>query len=223
MKSFGQDKIIVLLGAGASYDANIPHSAKMIEEIEKKLKKDWSELKPIYKYIKSAIYHIKSLKDEEVVFNIETLVEVLDDLITIKEKDHSLYPFIGSWEKDLISVVGKDFNLVKEFKDKILSILRNEWIPCEDFESEYYKRLNDFALSLDFSLRIFTLNYDLCVETHCEKVELGFSKNEDRIWNHKNFELTEHEPPNIYLYKLHGSINWFRKNNYFILYFTIII
>ena len=39
--SFKKDEVLVLLGAGASVDAGIPHSAQMVRYIEDALKQEW--------------------------------------------------------------------------------------------------------------------------------------------------------------------------------------
>jgi hypothetical protein len=69
---------------------------------------------------------------------------------------------------------------------------------------------------LQFPLKVFSLNYDLCVERLKEenfRVETGFSGvGEGHSWEWKRFDETspEAELPEIYLYKMHGSINWKR-------------
>ena len=47
---FGPDEIIVLLGAGASVDADIPDSRRMIDRIEKLVleSSDWTLYKDLY-------------------------------------------------------------------------------------------------------------------------------------------------------------------------------
>ena len=80
----------------------------------------------------------------------------------------------------------------------------------EDLQkSSYLKKLKDFKNEFNFPIRIFTLNYDLLIEENLSdlKVELGFD--EDRKWNYKRFSELDEEP-DVYLYKLHGSIRWQR-------------
>ena len=46
--SFKKDEVLVLLGAGASVDAGIPHSAQMVRYIEDALKQEWKQYKELY-------------------------------------------------------------------------------------------------------------------------------------------------------------------------------
>jgi NAD-dependent SIR2 family protein deacetylase len=48
--------VLVLLGAGASVDAGIPHSAEMVRQIEAALEGNWKDYKQLYNYIRSAIF-----------------------------------------------------------------------------------------------------------------------------------------------------------------------
>jgi NAD-dependent SIR2 family protein deacetylase len=45
--TFKKDEVLVLLGAGASVDAGIPHSAEMVRQIEAALEKDWKDYKEL--------------------------------------------------------------------------------------------------------------------------------------------------------------------------------
>ena len=47
----------MLLGAGASVDVGIPHSAEMVRQIEAALDGDWKDYKELYNYIRSAIFY----------------------------------------------------------------------------------------------------------------------------------------------------------------------
>ena len=92
--------IIFLLGAGASAEAAIPPSGKMIDKIEELLNDDpdWRPFLALYNHIKSAIHYaagLKGLFKEGVSYNIETLVNTLYELE--RNEEHPLYPFIASW------------------------------------------------------------------------------------------------------------------------------
>jgi hypothetical protein len=214
--SFKKDEIILLLGAGASVDAGIPHSAQMVAEIEKELEGEWRKFKDLYNYVRSAIFYGQGIKgsfDRKVLYNIESLVVALEELA--RREEHPIYPFIGAWNPRLSQVAGQDFELVFQFKDKILEKLRREWIEIKDYsEASYFKGLLRFQKELNYPLRVFTLNYDLCVEKtywceYNEFPERGFGK--DRIWSHEILEdPAAPAEKNMVLYKLHGSIDWTR-------------
>jgi hypothetical protein len=121
-----------------------------------------------------------------------------------------LYPFVGAWNPTLVELAGIDFDNIKRLKAKILDELRSNWLAIENENLlDYYQGLIDFREEYQYPLRIFSLNYDRCLELTCQKrdisLELGFNK--EKIWNWRRFSESN-EIPEIYFYKLHGSIDW---------------
>jgi hypothetical protein len=210
--SFKKDEVLVLLGAGASVDAGIPHSAQMVQHIEDALKSEWQQYRELYNYVRSAIFYADGIRGTfQVAYNIERLVVSLDELA--RREEHPLYPFIGAWNPRLTQVAGPAFENVSEFRRKILDKLRHEWVEIANYEKAgYYTGLIRFQKELNYPLRVFSLNYDLCVEKayqveYYEFPERGFDK-ADRCWTHSLFEEASPAEKNLYLYKLHGSIDW---------------
>ena len=220
MRNFKEDEILVLLGAGTSCDAGIKNSNQIITDIETQLKTndDWREFAELYNYIKSVYYQMqlqKGISVIEVNFNIESLVSLLNTIISIKDKKLEIYSFVGSWEKDLQPFITeeKSKHLAKNFRGRIIKSLRSDWLmPTNWIEnSAYFKKLIDFKREYDGnSLKIFTLNYDKCVEQNLrdEKTECGFDEFDK--WNSKRYDY-ENTQSDYYLYKLHGSIDWKKK------------
>jgi hypothetical protein len=216
-RQFGKDKIVFLLGAGASCDAGMKNSYQMISEIEQLLQKEWKDYFDLYNYVHSSHYHLERIKGtsaKDIIFNIESLVGLLDAIIKIGSKDIDIYPFIGSWEKELFLVAGSKMEKAISFKLKILEKLKTDWLSHDQFitKSAYYKKLQ--ATQYNFPLKIFSLNYDLCVEANLTGnnvlLERGF--NENRIWDYRLYEPSEEKEVNYFLYKLHGSLDWKRDN-----------
>lgn len=208
---FGKDEIIILLGAGCSAEAKIPTSIQMIERIEQYVENSWKEYKELYNYLKSSIYYADGVGgkfNQEVNFNIERLVNVLNELE--KKEEHTMYPFIGNWNIKLIELAGFDFKKISDFKNKIMDNLK-KWVTKDDYaDASYYSKFIDFQKQYQFHIRIFTLNYDLCLERNVvsAKIERGFGEN--RKWDWKLFEFNPVTPVDIFLYKMHGSIDWRR-------------
>ena len=209
---FKHNEIILLLGAGASVEADIPDSNEMVKEIEKLVSSkdsNWSDYRNLYRYIRSSIFYADGLDGifgNNVPFNIERLVNVLDELR--KKERHTLYPFVGAWNPKLLDVAGTEFENVHKFRSSIIKILRNRWILLPKRESAaYYSGLLRFQKEYEHPLRVFSLNYDLCVEEICgrENVQRGFS---NRAWDWRLFDETSEDPSPILLYKLHGSTDW---------------
>lgn len=218
MHPFKRNEIIILLGAGASVEANIPHSAKMIQKVEKHINcKDggWSQFKNLYNYIRSSIYYSEGIWgkfDDDVNYNIERLVNTLDEL---KQKDHhTLFPFVGPWNPKLVEVAGDDFKLLGELRNAIVKKLRDEWIALERFEdANYFRGLTSFQREYQHPLRVFTLNYDLCIERACTDAEIERGFDENRKWDWRQFDDNPNDPKDMFLYKLHGSTDWKYDDN----------
>ena len=222
---FKSDEIIILLGAGASVEAGIPASQGMIEKIEDLVgSKDstWNQHKELYHYLKSSIYFADGIKGkfDGASYNVETLVNTLYELR--RWEDHPLYPFVGAWNPKLLAVAGSDLRKINEFRRSIMFKLRDDWVQLVyEQKASYYEGLAAFQKAYQHPLRVFTLNYDLCVEKGCSvaSVERGF--NEKHQWDWRRFSSAEgeHDQKDIYLYKMHGSVDWTRDEHGFLIYF----
>lgn len=218
MKKFSTDEIIILLGAGASVDSGILNSQQMILKIESRLgEAGWQRYASLYHYLKSVFYQ-KEIARGKVVslinFNIENLVGLLDLIVEISKADSEFYTFVGSWEKDLQGFIKdeRDNELVSDFKEVIIKELRGDWLFPTDWikRSQYYSRLVDFKNEFDgFPLKIFSLNYDQCVEQNIPQVDLQLGFDEYNKWSARRYDYGDtNEVRAFYLYKLHGSIDW---------------
>lgn len=211
--SVGEKSVVFLLGAGCSFDAAVPVSKVMIEKLEELLGRDHKEtLYPLYCYVKHTMEYGNKLFDKNQDFNIESLLVTLHAL-----NDHKraiLYPFVTGYTSDLKDYAGNRFENIPKLIDVIEKELPG-WVTLTSYNrASYYKKFQDFQKDLNFALRIFSLNYDLCLEKNnldC-KIETGFV--EDEPWDGNRFTQAEDdEKTAIYLYKLHGSIDWERKND----------
>jgi hypothetical protein len=214
---------MVLLGAGASVDAGIPMSATMIDKIENLLvsNESWKEYRELYHHVKSALYFSAGIKgrfNSEVPYNIETMVNALYELE--RNEEHPLSPFIASWNSRFVSLAGNGFERIRSFRRLILQELKKWMCPENTVQGDYYRGLGSLQAHLTYPLRVFSLNYDLCVE-RLERdgvsVEAGFpGHGPEAIWDWERFEGGDSgasQPPQILLYKLHGSIDWKRDSN----------
>lgn len=210
--SVGEKSVVFLLGAGCSYDANIPISKNMIDRLEKLLSDTYSDdLLPLYKYVKCTMEYGCNLVGQDQNFNIESLLVTLHALSEYK-RTH-LYPFVYGYSNDLLDLAGTNFKNINE----LIKIIEKElpgWATLTSYKAaSYYKNFERFQKELTFALRIFSLNYDLCLENNVDcTIETGFF--EDRPWDGNRFIKSEDdEEAAIYLYKLHGSIDWERKDD----------
>jgi hypothetical protein len=150
-----------------------------------------------------------------VPYNIETMVNSLYELE--RNEEHPLYPFIASWNSRFSALAGPGFENVKTFRRLILRVLKNWMCPENASQASYFQGLVRIQNDLNYPLRVFSLNYDTCVDRlDCERfrVETGFAGyGTNNIWDFERFEPGEAsalQPPQVYLYKIHGSIDWKR-------------
>lgn len=210
--SVGEKAVVFLLGAGCSFDANVPISKNMILKLEALLSSTYSDdLYPLYKFVKYTMEYGNKLSEQNQDFNIESLLITLHALSEYK-KTH-LYPFVNGYSNDLLELAGTKFKNINELINIIEKALPG-WVTLTSYRAaSYYKSFERFQKELTFALRIFSLNYDLCLENNVDcKVETGFF--EDQPWDGNRFiQAEDDEETAIYLYKLHGSIDWEREND----------
>jgi len=209
------EQIMFLLGAGASVEAKIPISNQMVNEIEKLIlnDSDWKPYKGLYYYLKSSIHYSEGIfgKFGE-PFNVEKLLVVISE---IEKRDKNIvYPFIGSWNIRLIDLAGSDFKKITDFK-KLIRKKLNSWVRVKNYENDasYYNGFINLSREIGNVIKVFTFNYDLCFERVVGKeleVESGFNRT-SREWHYSNFE--DNSEKHYFLYKLHGSIDWYTKPN----------
>jgi len=185
----------------------------MVKEVEQLLgKQDWAKFRELFNYAKSSINYADGIKGKfSDSVDIERLVNVLAEL---EKKDSCiLFPFIGGWDPKLVEIAGYKFEIVTELREKIVNQL-SKWVTLDDDrKASYFMKFYELATEYNYSLRVFSLNYDLCLEKHIPpgmQLERGFDQ-ALRTWDWRRFEPREEYQPNIYLYKLHGSLDWERE------------
>lgn len=207
------EHIIFLLGAGSSKEAGIPISSEMVNKIEEKisLHDEWKPFRDLYFYLKSSINYSDGILGKfNESFNVERLLVVITEIE--KREGNIMYPFIGSWNIRLLDLAGTNFDNITQFQKLIRGQL-NIWVRIKNYEdASYYEAFNVLQSEIGGLLKIFTLNYDLCFERIIGKnkiIELGFNKG-TKDWHYSNFE--DIKDKHFFLYKLHGSIDWYQKN-----------
>lgn len=208
--------IIFLLGAGASKNADIPISSEMLYNLEKSLSSNvedesWLE---IYHYVLGAISFAKGCRGSKGMgtTNIEDIMKTLRLLANRQYED--IYPFVGSWHEKISQFESKDSKCFK----KLIEFIEEkfvEWVDLKDKEmkANYLQGFGKLAKDLSAKIRIFTLNYDLSIETAIDNysrcsLQTGFDF--EGNWNSAFYDESESD---IYLYKLHGSIDWWYTDN----------
>lgn len=208
------DHMLFLLGAGASVEAGIPISSQMVSKIEGLINSndDWKPFKDLYFYLKSSINYSDGIMGKfDESFNVERLLIVISEIE--KREGNIMYPFIGSWNIRLLDLAGTNFENITKFQKLIRGQLNN-WVRIKNYENaSYYEAFDSLQSEIAGLIKVFTLNYDLCFERILGKqkvIEVGFNKG-TKDWHYSNFENPEGK--HFFLYKLHGSIDWYQKNN----------
>lgn len=214
--SVGEKSVVFLLGAGCSFDATVPVSKVMIEKLETLLEETYRDsLYALYSYVKHTMDYGNKLSGQKQDFDIESLLVILHMLSDYKKA--RIYPFINGYTNDLREYAGNAFENI----EKLIEVIEKElpgWVTLDSYrKAAYYKSFEKFQSELTFAIRILSLNYDLCLEQNVNcKIETGFY--EDQPWDGNRFiETEDDEKTAIYLYKLHGSIDWERKSDQLIL------
>lgn len=188
------EDITFLLGAGASIPCGIPGMTQLSEEF-KVLIRGHSRLNDIVGVIERS--------DDRNELGIELLLEKIHLLALLSQDGNSrMIQEIFKLREEEYDL----FDLSEQLRRKIVSFLIERCLEFdEDKAQELYK--NFFNLRHEFDsgkMNIFSLNYDLCVETICRTCEIdcstGFGDGSSR-WT-GNFGKS------INLYKLHGSVTW---------------
>lgn len=196
-------KIIFLFGAGASRDAGIPTINELTEEFV------GNPAKAVSSFIAFPGDGASKIKtDVEILANVTKKFQDKMDLelmmsLILRISDKKEKQLLETTYHELKSI---NNDRIEQIKNLIQMYIRKK---CEDITSvEYLWPLE--GMSKNKKLDIFTLNYDGTVEIFCEERGIKYTDGFEPDWNIKRFDDDETE---INLYKLHGSLYWFRTKS----------
>lgn len=198
-----QLKTLFLFGAGASRDAGIPTinelTKEFVDDPAKAVSSFFTFLDDGSSKIKTDITTLAEVtKEFQGKMDLELIMSLILRIEDKKEKEllESKYSQLKNIDEDRL----------REIKNLIQSYIRKK---CEDIKSvEYFWPLE--GMSKNKKLDIFTLNYDGTIEIFCEEKGIKYTDGFEPDWNTKRFEDDESK---INLYKLHGSLYWFRTKS----------
>lgn len=196
-ENYSSTDVIFLLGAGASVDAGMP----TVKELTHCIKKRLPDLKDINGNRTAAfkdIFDSIAKVDNEVNDNYEKFFKYIHLITSISEKPQK--ELFCAKLPDLL--VEKVWHLRQNIGDLVKNIL-NEF--QSKAQPDYLSCIADFITEKG-RLKVFTLNYDLCVELACKSKRISLITGFENNWNPYVFNNIQ---SGINLYKLHGSINWF--------------
>jgi|LSQX01.2.fsa_nt_gb hypothetical protein len=210
---------ILLFGAGASKPM-LPTAAEMTDKLVSEITKDPDdELKRALSFILGGIHFLRGCEGEfpHQDINIEHVAMTLDALCS--RQRHELSPFVGSWNELLQRFEGSNGKRRHCFED-LRCYLRDavvRWLKTPPIgDIDHLGRLKDLRSRFGAPVEVFTLNYDLCVERALEDREMRFTTGFTPLgWSADEFAKPEHD---VRLYKLHGSLAWYRDEDNGVIY-----
>lgn len=187
--------IIFLLGAGATVDAGLPTIKELTECLRERFENHQDK-----EFIE--IYEMLAKADSLVETNYEKFFEYFELIRRTSNKDL----FCIKIPEYLLDVIKNPFS-TDVIRTLIDDILRNYQ---KNANSDYLAHLQDF-MPENGRLKVFTLNYDLCVESACKNKGIFITTGFNYDWSPALFYGKE---KGINLYKLHGSLMWFTDKNW---------
>jgi NAD-dependent SIR2 family protein deacetylase len=187
-------QVVFLLGAGASVKAGVPDTFRFVEEFRQSVVNN-EDSKTIDKIIET----LKAWHGSDI--DVELLLETLTKLDT-KDQEPLLRFFTGG--TFILSGYPEKRPIIEDLKD---FIKRKAIIESQE-KIRYLEPLLGFVEEHK-PLNIFSVNYDTCIEQFCNVHQLNYQDGFDVNWNPQVFER---ENVDIRLYKLHGSIIWYKSD-----------
>jgi NAD-dependent SIR2 family protein deacetylase len=193
--------VVLLVGAGASFDAGMPLVAQLTGELRHRLP-DVHDINGRSRPEFPLLFETIAQHDEEVAKNYERFFEWL---ALMRQGQREPFCKLVSFKLEQRLVTAAE-EIAWGIKKPIWEILRSRH-QCATYQPGYFSRLGDF-LPERGRLKVFTTNYDLCIESACRTqgidVITGFHPSTGQ-WSPSLFRS---RAPGISLFKLHGSLNW---------------
>jgi hypothetical protein len=222
----GQTRVTMLTGAGLCKDAGLPTSTELANKLQEALissassdgssqeDRDRAKLHlATYRFLNGGIrFQLGILdRDPNQAINIEQIAVAAEELQN--RSLNPLSPYASGWHDRLVEIERRAPDILSTFTSFIYSQLEH-WLSLNDERTAklHYLR-NLFEICNDkCGVDIFSLNYDLCIETALQRYAKrdftnGFT---EEGWDPETFD----KDALIRLYKLHGSLDWVEDEAY---------
>ena len=216
--SENQSRIAFLVGAGLVKDAKLPLSIELVARLKKDLVEaatntETAEDERMLARLQLAALHFLNgaIRFQEGVLNRDP-----DNLVNIEQiavaslelqarLQNPLAPYTSGWHGRIVELEQQRPDLLATFIEFIYARLKN-WLTFENLNDiAYLTRFNDFCIS-GRGIDIFSLNYDLCIETALRDIADKPFGNGFTVDGWRPATFSQECPIN--LYKLHGSLDW---------------
>lgn len=193
-----QEDLMFLLGAGASIDAGLHAVAKLTGELRSRLPL-LSDVNGITRPEFGLIFDFIEKHDPEISKNYERFFKWISLILDIR-KDPFRKILKTEMDDSLIKVMGHLSFVIGNCISEILYSIKTA--------PEYLSKIADFLPSQG-RLKVFSLNYDCCLEEACQANNIDVITGFDPVTKMWNPSLFLSKEKGINLYKLHGSLRWF--------------
>lgn len=192
-----KNNTIFLLGSGASVDAGMPTVAELTEKLKNSLKA-LPDINGVKRLEFAQVFELIEMVDESAAENYERFFEWISLLCKVHTE-----PFRKLIHTDTQLVHDDAIGHLRSIIGPEIASILCSYRP----EPSYLSQLGDF-LPDEGRLKVFTLNYDCCVEDACREAEIDITTGFDPITKKWNPSVFETRIRGINLYKLHSSLRW---------------
>lgn len=216
-----ENRLALLAGAGLSADAELPMSVALALRLKERLlelslstegtlqaieaRHQAAHHLALYNFLNGGVRFQEGVlnRNPDAPVNVEQIAIAAEELQT--RMTNPLAPYSAGWHRRIEEMEQEDPGLLRSFVDFIYSGLQ-EWLELSDPKRVTYLRgLSELCIQ-DASLDIFSLNYDLSIETALSAAGIQFSNGfaANAVWSPTSLK----EAAKIRLLKLHGSLDW---------------
>jgi hypothetical protein len=189
-----QSEVVFFLGAGASVHADVPDTLGMVQKFEEHIRQ-WPRKS---KTIETITEILRQRKPPHEPVDVELLLETLERLEK-KEQDEIL------WFYELGKFALEGYSDKRPLTDELKDFIKAKAV-VEASKIRYLEPLLEFIE--EKPLDIFSVNYDTCIEQFCDTYRKDLQDGFDLYWNPETFG----RKTDVRLYKLHGSVTWYRSD-----------
>lgn len=129
-----------------------------------------------------------------------------------QEASESFRKLKGIIRRECFNAVQKNVNMILKTYDELFSLLRQGEISKDKVAR--FHRSGDGVLNYPTNLKIFTTNYDTCMETFLNRHQVIFTQGVVPRYGYNVFDIDSFNDSGgrVGVFKLHGSVDLFRKN-----------
>lgn len=211
-------QVTCLAGAGLCVDAGLDDSVRLAGKLMQYLQAKAAELKnEEAKSLLNLLYFIlggirfqwgRQGANPDQPINIEQIATAALHL-RFRHED-PLAPYVSGWSDRIVELEDQQDGVLERFSDVIFARLK-EWLATPSPQQiEYLNRITDLH-GREACISIFSLNYDLLIETALDNAHRSFVNGfRQGRWNPEVFSGSS----DIRIYKLHGSLDWVEDEMY---------